>query len=94
MIYCNLENFEMYSFIFFSPTLYVGEYEHGFFATNSLVDEATVTVAVSTNAFFPGSKEKHLKKKYLHVVDLNYEIQKHFNNSICYKDGKLYCYKL
>ncbi|XP_062617880.1 serine/threonine-protein kinase/endoribonuclease IRE1-like [Saccostrea cucullata] len=29
----------------FYPTLYVGEYEHGFFATNSLVDEKTVTVA-------------------------------------------------
>lgn len=29
----------------FFPTLYVGEYEHGFFATNSLVDETTVTVA-------------------------------------------------
>lgn len=57
IIYCNLENFEMYSFIFFSPTLYVGEYEHGFFATNSLVDEATVTVAVSTHALSLGSKK-------------------------------------
>lgn len=38
--------------IFFSPTLYVGEYEHGFFATNSLVDETTVTVAVSTYYLF------------------------------------------
>lgn len=39
-------------FIFFSPTLYVGEYEHGFFATNSLVDETTVTVAVSIDYYF------------------------------------------
>ncbi|KAK3089270.1 hypothetical protein FSP39_002213 [Pinctada imbricata] len=29
----------------FYPTLYVGEYEHGFFATPSLVDEKTVTIA-------------------------------------------------
>lgn len=32
--------------------MYVGEYEHGFFATNSLVDETTVTVAVSTYYLF------------------------------------------
>ena len=31
----------------FSPTLYVGEYEHGFYAVGSLVDEKTVAVAVS-----------------------------------------------
>lgn len=38
--------------LIFSPTLYVGEYEHGFFATNSLVDETTVTVAVSIDNYF------------------------------------------
>ena len=32
--------------LYFSPTLYVGEYEHGTFATASLVDEKTVTIAV------------------------------------------------
>ena len=36
----------MYYFIY-SPTLYVGEYEHGFYALGSLVDETTVAVAVS-----------------------------------------------
>ncbi|XP_069123226.1 serine/threonine-protein kinase/endoribonuclease IRE1-like [Argopecten irradians] len=30
---------------FFYPTLYVGEYEHGYFALTSLVDEKTVTIA-------------------------------------------------
>lgn len=45
-------NFYGYEINFFSPTLYVGEYEHGFFATNSLVDETTVTVAVSTYYLF------------------------------------------
>lgn len=32
---------------YFSPTLYVGEYEYGSFATGSYVDETTVTIAVS-----------------------------------------------
>ncbi len=31
----------------FSPTLYVGEYEHGLYALPALVDEKTVTIAVS-----------------------------------------------
>ncbi|CAG2191335.1 ERN1 [Mytilus edulis] len=33
----------------FYPTLYVGEYEHGFYALGSLVDETTVAVAVTKN---------------------------------------------
>jgi len=35
-------------FHFFSPTLYVGEYEHGSFAICSYVDETSVTIAVSS----------------------------------------------
>ena len=32
---------------YYSPTLYVGEHEHGLYAIPSLVDEKTVTIAVS-----------------------------------------------
>ena len=34
---------------FFSPTLYVGEHDHGLYAMPSLVDEQTLTISPNSN---------------------------------------------
>ena len=66
----------------FSPTLYVGEHQHGLYAMPSLVDKQTLTITPrrSGPSLLEGPKDYDVSKKTCRFLDLIYVVEIGFRN--------------